>query len=107
MSTDQTKLITQSYQNLRYLTEKVRYLKKGKWYTALQKPADCEQWEHVEFSMRAITSNGEKMDGDRVICIGVDTHGRKRKVKFMESGEIRWVYDMFIKQINNAIIVMH
>ena len=102
------KTITQSYQSLRHLTEKVKWqTKDGQWHVGLQKPKDCTQWDHVEFSMRAISSDGTPMDSDRVICIRVDTHNHKRLIKYVVSGEIRWVYDMFIKQIDNAIIIMH
>lgn len=96
-----------SWTKLRMVTEKLKWVnRQGEWETGYNIPKGVEQWEHVPFQMRAVTLKGSKMDGE-VICISVDVAYHRRRVKFVKSGEIRWVYDILIKEVDGITFIAH
>lgn len=96
-----------SWTKIRMLTEKLRWMNRyGEWETGYNVPKSALEWEHVPFQLKAVTLKGSKMDGE-VTCISVDTQFHRRKVKFVNSGEIRWVYDILIKEVDGVVFIAH
>lgn len=62
--------------------------------------------QRVPFFIRYITSKGKIEEGN-VICISVDTSRQQRKIKFVDSGEIRIVYDYLIVEVDGTKFLTH
>lgn len=60
--------------------------------------------ERVPFNIRYITLNGN-MESGRCICLKVDNRKHLRLVQFVDSGEIRWIRDYLVMEVNGTRFV--
>lgn len=64
-------------------------------------PDNAIEVSRVPYHLKAVVLNGKIMEGD-VITLEVNTGLHMRNVQFVNSGESRWVYDMFIIEIDGV-----
>ena len=69
-------------------------------------PADSKDAERVPFYIRYITSGGKVEEGT-VTCISVQPERQQRKIKFVQSGEIRIVYDYLVLEVDGTRFMSH
>lgn len=99
---------TMSFTLLRNYTEQFQWIdartkmpRKG-----FNPPADALNVERVPFFIRFVTSKG-KLESGTVTCISVDADRHQRKIKFVNSGEIRIVYDYLIIEVDGTQFISH
>lgn len=98
----------QSYTNLRALTEKWSWIdpRSKQRVTGYVIPANATEVERVEFYIRFVTKQGHCDEG-RCVTLSVDTVRHQRKVKFVQSGEIRIVNDVLVMSVDGVRIITH
>lgn len=69
-------------------------------------PSNAIDPHRLPFYIRAVSVNGERYDG-KCVCIKVNRRSGRRQIMFMPSGEIRWVQDMLIQEIDGVRFVAH
>ena len=62
--------------------------------------------ERVPFFIRYITTTG-KVESGSVVCISVQPERAQRKIKFVQSGEIRIVNDHLIIEVDGTKFLTH
>lgn len=62
--------------------------------------------ERVPFFIRYLTSGG-KVESGNVVCISVQPERAQRKIKFVQSGEIRIVNDHLILEVDGTKFLTH
>lgn len=99
---------TVSYTLLRNYTElfqwtdpATRTIRKG-----FNPPAEVKDAERVPFFIRYITAGGKVEEGT-VTCISVQPERQQRKIKFVQSGEIRIVYDYLVLEVDGTCFLSH
>ena len=60
----------------------------------------------VPFFIRYITSSGKVEEGT-VTCISVQPERQQRKIKYVQSGEIRIVYDYLVLEVDGTRFLSH
>lgn len=58
------------------------------------------------FHILALTEDGRRMEGE-VVCLKVNAQQNMRLIKFVSSGEIRWVCDLLIIEIDGVRFNAH
>ena len=66
----------------------------------------CTDVERVPFFIRYITTTG-KVESGSVVCISVQPERAQRKIKFVQSGEIRIVNDHLIIEVDGTKFLTH
>lgn len=68
-----------------------------------------EEQGRVPFSITYACLDGTIIDVQEkcMVCISVDTHEHRRRIKSITSGEIRTVYDSLILRVNDSKIVVN
>jgi len=62
--------------------------------------------ERGEFSIQFVKTNGEQVEGSRVICTSFHSAGSTLNLKFCDSGQIRKIRRCTITQINGEEVVL-
>lgn len=99
---------TVSYTLLRNYTElfqwtdpTTRTIRKG-----FNPPTEVKDAERVPFFIRYITAGGKVEEGT-VTCISAQPERQQRKIKFVQSGEIRIVYDYLVVEVDGTRFLSH
>jgi len=101
----------QSYHSIRNFTEKFSWIDiHGLRVTGYNPPKDAKMVDRVPFHIKGVLFARNK-DGytgyfeGNAICIKVDRRNERREIKMTQSGEIRWIYDKFIIEIDGTRFV--
>lgn len=99
---------TMSYTLIRNYTEKFRWddPKTGSERKGFNPPTNAWNVERIPFFIRFITGKGKVISGT-VVCIGVETLFQQRRVKFVDSGEIRMVRDYLVIEVDGTRFITH
>lgn len=99
---------TISFQQIRNLTERFSWRdpKTGVRVTGFNPPADAKEKQQVPYFVRYVTGRGVLEQGE-VITLKVDTKRHQRRVKFINSNEIRILRDYLIIEIDGFRVVTH
>lgn len=96
-----------SYTLLRNFTEQFRWVdEKGTERKGFNPPRDAAKVERIPFFVKFITEDGRVLSGE-AICIAVVPRRLQRKLKFVNSGEIRIAYDFLIVEVNGIRFTTH
>lgn len=96
-----------SYTLIRNVAEQFEWLDSdGKKHMGINPPADAKDINRVPFFIKYITKDG-KVESGHVVCISVDAKRLQRKIKYVESGEIRVVNDLLVMEINGTKYQAH
>ncbi|MGN0309029.1 MAG: hypothetical protein ACI4C3_00335 [Bacteroides sp.] len=66
-----------------------------------------EEGNRVPFNVRYLCKDGTVTWLNNVVTIAVNARRRRRKVKQLDSGEIRELHDVLILQVNDTKIVVN
>lgn len=69
-------------------------------------PKNAIKPHRVPFHLKAVSIHGEKYDCT-CVCLKVDRRNGRRQIMIQPSGEIRWVQDMLIQEIDGVRFVAH
>ena len=99
---------TISFQQLRNLTEKWTWKdpKTGLQVVGYNPPENAENKQQKPYFVKYVTGTGVLERGE-VITLKVDPRRRQRMVKFVASGECRWIRDYLIIEVDGMRIVTH
>ena len=99
---------TVSFTLLRNYTERFRWKDpvNEQEQTGFNPPAGAENVSRVPFFIRYVTATG-KVESGNVTCIAVDPDRLQRKIKYVNSGEIRIVYDYLVVEVDGTRFVSH
>lgn len=99
---------TISFQQIRNLTERFSWRdpKTGVRVTGFNPPADAKEKQQVPYFVRYVTGKGHLEQGE-VITLSVDTKRHHRRVKFINSNEIRILRDYLIIEIDGFRVLTH
>lgn len=99
---------TQSYTLLRRFMEKWQWKhpRTGQLVTGYVHPEGVRALQRVPFYVRFLTKSGH-VDEGRCVCLSVDTMRHQRKVKFVESGDIRVVNDILVLEVDGTRFITH
>lgn len=77
-------------------------------YNHLRRVMECrdEKGRPVPFRLKYICLDGEIMEANNVICTSVDVRHRKRNIKFVDSGQVRTIYDVLVLEVNDKKILV-
>lgn len=96
-----------SYTMIRMYAEKFEYTdRKGVRRMDFNPPRDAADVKRVPFYIKYITRDGKVEEG-RVECISVDPFRKQRKIRYLESGEIRVVRDYLVVEIDGVKFITH
>jgi hypothetical protein len=97
-----------SFQAVRNLTEKFSWRdpKTGARVTGFNPPADAKEKQQVPYFVKYVTGRGVLEQGE-VITLKVDLRRHQRKVKFINSNQIRILRDYLIIEIDGFRVVTH
>lgn len=91
-----------SYNLIRMYAENFEYTdRNGIRKKGFNPPADATDVKRVPFYIKYITKNGVVEEGT-VECISVDAFRKQRKIRYIESGEIRVVRDYLVVEIDGV-----
>lgn len=91
-----------SYTLIRMYAENFEYTdKKGVRKKGFNPPPDATDVKRVPFYIKYITKDGVVEEGT-VECISVDSARKQRKIRYIESGEIRVVRDYLVVEIDGV-----
>lgn len=98
---------TMSYTLLRNYTEKFQWTdKNGVKNTGYNPPEDAKNVERVPFYIKFVTSDG-KVESGLVTCVSSVPARHQRKIRFVDSGEIRVCYDFLVLEVDGTRFVTH
>ena len=99
---------TQSYTNLRYFTEKWKWINPltGKEDIGYVHPQTAINPQRVPFKIKFLTKTGH-VDEGICTCLMVDTNRHMRRVQFVDSKAIRWVYDILVLEVDGTRFITH
>lgn len=100
---------TVSYTLLRNYTELFQWkdVRAGQTRKGFNPPSDgVSDVERVPFFIRYLTTGG-KIEEGTVVCISVQPERHQRKIKFVNSGEIRVVNDHLIIEVDGTRFLAH
>lgn len=100
---------TVSYTLLRNYTELFQWkdVRAGQIRKGFNPPSDgVSDVERVPFFIRYLTTGG-KIEEGMVVCISVQPERNQRKIKFVNSGEIRVVNDHLIIEVDGTRFLAH
>ena len=100
---------TVSYTLLRNYTEQFQWtdIRTGLIRKGFNPPDEgVRDVERVPFFIRYITTGG-KVESGTVVCISVQPERNQRKIKFVQSGEIRVVNDHLIVEVDGTRFLTH
>ena len=99
---------TISFQAVRNLTEKFSWRdpKTGSRVMGFNPPADAKEKQQVPYFVKYVTGRGVLEQGE-VITLKVDLRRHQRKVKFINSNQIRILRDYLIIEIDGFRVVTH
>lgn len=99
---------TMSYTLIRNYTEKFRWddPKTGSERKGFNPPTNAWNVERIPFFIRFITGKGKVISGT-VVCIGVETRFQQRRIKFVDSGEVRMVRDYLVIEVDGTRFITH
>lgn len=99
---------TISFQQIRNLTERFSWRdpKTGVRVTGFNPPADAKEKQQVPYFVKYVTGRGVLEQGE-VITLSVDTKRHHRRVKFINSNEIRILRDYLIIEIDGFRVLTH
>ncbi len=99
---------TQSYTELRRFCEKWQWTdpRSRHYVTGYVHPQTARDVERVPFFIRFLTKTGHVDEGN-CVCLSVDVMRHQRKVKFVQSGEIRVVNDILVLEVDGTRIITH
>ena len=97
-----------SYQQIRNYAERFDWIdrRSGEPQTGHNPPADALKVVRHPFFVRYISGEGKVAEG-MVTCIHVDARRRMRRIRYVSSGEVRWVRDALIIAIDGTHFVTH
>ena len=97
-----------SWQQLRMPCEKFEWRDKrtGLMTTGFNPPQSAADIHRVPFHIIYVTKSG-RLERGNCISLRVDRRAHKRMVKFIDSGEIRWIYDFLVIEVNGIRVITH
>lgn len=97
-----------SYTLLRNYTEKFQWTEPdtGTVCKGFNPPENARDVERVPFYISYVTSSGKTEKG-MVTCIRVIPEKMQRKIRYVQSGEIRIVYDFLIQEVDGIKFMTH
>lgn len=97
-----------SWEHIRNYTERFSWIDRrtGVRVTGFNPPADATQKQQVPYFVRAITKDGTVICG-QCITLRLNRPLRQRLVKFLPSGECRWLRDYLIIEVDGVRFVTH
>ena len=97
-----------SYTKVRLFAEKWEWRMEGEnyWHVGYDAPKNCVQKRQVPFNVVALSSKGHVLKG-RCITLKVDKKRMMREVKFVETGDIRWILDKLVVSIDGIYFYAH
>ena len=100
--------LTQSYTELRMFTERWQWddPRTGNRVTGFDPPQTARNVERKPFYIKFLTKTGH-VDEGTCVCLAVNTMRHQRKVKFVESGEIRVVNDILVLEVDGTRFITH
>lgn len=100
--------LTHSYTELRMFMERWQWdnPRTGKRVTGFDPPQTARNVERKSFYIKFLTKTGH-VDEGTCVCLSVDTMRHQRKVKFVESGEIRVVNDILVLNVDGTRFITH
>ena len=100
--------LTQSYTELRMFTERWQWddPRTGNRVTGFDPPHTARNVERKPFYIKFLTKTGH-VDEGTCVCLAVNTMRHQRKVKFVESGEIRVVNDILVLNVDGTRFITH
>lgn len=100
--------LTHSYTELRMFMERWQWddPRAGKRVTGFDPPQTARNVERKSFYIKFLTKTGH-VDEGTCVCLSVDTMRHQRKVKFVESGEIRVVNDILVLNVDGTRFITH
>lgn len=102
------RLPTQSYTNLRFFTEKWRWIdpRSGIRTTGYVHPQTAREVERVPFYIKFLTQSGH-VDEGICVCTSVNTLRHQRCIQFVESGLYRTVNDILVIEVDGTRFITH
>lgn len=99
---------TISFQQLRNLTEKWTWKDPatGLQVVGYNPPENAKDKQQKPYFVKYVTGSGALEQGE-VITLKVDLRRHQRMVKFVASGECRWIRDYLIVEVDGMRIVTH
>lgn len=100
--------LTHSYTELRMFMERWQWddPRIGKRVTGFDPPQTARNVERKSFYIKFLTKTGH-VDEGTCVCLSVDTMRHQRKVKFVESGEVRVVNDILVLNVDGTRFITH
>lgn len=96
-----------SYTLIRNVAEQFEWVDAdGRKQIGINPPQGAKEVARVPFSIKYITKDG-KVESGHVVCISVDANRLQRKIKYVDSGEIRVVNDLLVMEINGTKYQAH
>lgn len=97
-----------SFQELRNHTEKWIWKdpKTGLTVTGYNPPENAKEKQQKPYFVKYVTGRGVLEQGE-VITLKVDLRRHQRMVKFVTSGECRWIRDYLIVEVDGMKVVTH
>ena len=65
-----------------------------------------EKGAPIPFDFTYIALSGEVIEGKNVVCISVDPKTKTRRLKFLDSGQVRKIHDVLLTSINDTRIIV-
>lgn len=99
---------SQSWQSLRNYMEKFAWRDKstGLMTTGYNPPQSATEIQRVPFFVRFVTGKGRLEQGN-TICLKVNRRTHQRMIQFVPSGEIRWLRDYLVIEVDGTRIITH
>jgi ribosomal protein S18 len=96
-----------SYTLLRNYTEKFTWTDAhGARCTGYNPPENAKNVERVPFFIKFVTAGG-KIESGMVTCVSAVPQRHQRKIRFVNSGEIRVCYDFLILEVDGTHFISH
>lgn len=98
----------QSYQRLRDYTEKWSWkdVRTGLRTVGYVPPKNATDIQRVPCHIKYVTKKGVLEEGN-VVVLKVNLRTHQRMVQFVESGEIRWVNDLLVIEVDGTRFMAH
>ena len=98
----------QSYTSLRTYTEKFTWIdpRTGARVTGFKHPQTAIDVQRKTFYIKAVTKSGHVLEGN-CVTISVNTDKHQRKVRFVDSNEIRVVNDVLVIEVDGVRFITH
>lgn len=103
-----------SYTAIRNYTEKWQWEENGRVVRGFNPPIGAKNVERVPFYIKYITKGnakkkrkGGKVESGIAVCIKVMPRELSRLIKFVDSGEIRQVFDLLVMEVDGVRFMAH